>query len=111
MEAFTSGMKIPLPFIPWWKIITYVIEPEVGLIAKLTQRQAVAHQVRGPDVVHGLGSRTEDERPVAGSDICCRAKKKLAYLASVTYSVVAAFWTTILQGDPKVVVLRSHTVV
>jgi hypothetical protein len=49
--------------------------PDASAIAKLTQCQAITHQVGSPNVVHGLGSRTENERPVAGSDICREVKK------------------------------------
>lgn len=53
---------------------------------KLTQCQAVAHQVASPDIIDGLGARIEDKGSVLGSDI--RQKKQRTY---VTYSEVAAF--------------------
>lgn len=49
-------------------------EPGKDAAAKLTQRQAGAPQVRSPDVIHGLGPRTENERPIAGSDAVSRGK-------------------------------------
>lgn len=53
------------------------------MIAKLTQCQAIAHQVGGPNVVHGLCSRTENERPMAGSDLCHEVKIKTAIFCEV----------------------------
>ena len=48
-------------------------EQKANVAEKLTQRQAVSHQVRGPDVVDGFGSRIEDEgstaRPGVGEKV------------------------------------------
>lgn len=60
----------------WVEGYVVCFEPEANAIAKLTQCQAIAHQVGGPNVVHGLGSRAENERPVAGSDLCHEVKIK-----------------------------------
>ena len=50
-------------------------EPGVIGIEKLTQGQAIVHQVGGPDVVHGLGSWTENERPVVEPGVNREVKK------------------------------------
>jgi len=51
-------------------------EPWLDAIEKLTQGQALVQQVGGPDVVHGLGSWTENERPVNGSGVIREVKKE-----------------------------------
>lgn len=49
-------------------------EPAVNVVEMITQGQAIAHQVRSPYIVHGLGCRTENERSADGSDICQEVK-------------------------------------
>jgi len=51
-------------------------EPGVSAIEKRTQGQAIVHQVGGPDVVHGLGSWTENERPVVEPGVNREVKKE-----------------------------------